>query len=424
MKRILNEDSILIILIAVLIFTLLPVSLFLIKGETQRNLILIKYEAEQTANTIFQIYRENSDPMELLKNEHILSFGVYNYLGIPIKTYGRAPVRLKEEYINNRLKYPYFIFNKEKKTLVMIRPIGSFMLMQGKGIPRNMPENSKGKYHFRQLLYIELDTSNFYQKQKLYSVLQFITPIALFLLLLTFVYIFQRNKHYREKMEKQKQLVRLGEAARTLTHEIKNPLGAIKIQTGYLKRVLPKENLTEIDIIEEETERISNIIDKIGDFLRNPRGNPENIEVVSFIRQLSKRFNAKIIINTLDPEPHYITFDSERFRSVIENLIKNAIESYDREETEKPVEIEISTKRGMLNIRVVDSGRGIKEENLETIFDPFFTTKTKGSGLGLSLVKRFIEASGGEITIRGREQGGTEILIKVPENHTETGGKG
>ncbi len=424
MKRILNEDSILIILIAVLIFTLLPVSLFLIKGETQRNLILIEYEAEQTANTIFQIYRENSDPMELLKNEHILSFGVYNYLGIPIKTYGRAPIRLKEEYINNRLKYPYFIFNKEKKTLVMIRPIGSFMLMQGKGIPRNMPENSKGKYHFRQLLYIELDTSNFYQKQKLYSVLQFITPIALFLLLLTFVYIFQRNKHYREKMEKQKQLVRLGEAARTLTHEIKNPLGAIKIQTGYLKRVLPKENLTEIDIIEEETERISNIIDKIGDFLRNPRGNPENIEVVSFIRQLSKRFNAKIIINTLDPEPHYITFDSERFRSVIENLIKNAIESYDREETEKPVEIEISTKRGMLNIRVVDSGRGIKEENLETIFDPFFTTKTKGSGLGLSLVKRFIEASGGEITIRGREQGGTEILIKVPENHTETGGKG
>ncbi len=414
MKKILSEDSILVIFVLILVFTLLPLTLFLIRGENKRNVILIEYEAEQMANTIFQIYRENNDPTELLKNENVVSFGIYNYTGNPIKTYGNAPKTIKK-WITSRTNHPIFIFNKETQELIMIRPLGSFMLMQGRGAPNNMSEMMRGRYHFRQLLYLQLDISNFYKKQKTYYILQFLTPIILFLLLLTFIYLFQRNKHYREKMEKQKQLVRLGEAARTLTHEIKNPLGAIKIQTGYMKRVLPRERLTEVEIIEEETERISNIVDKIGDFLRNPRGKPEEIEVTQFIQELAKRFDAKIDINILDHSKHYITFDVERFRSVIENLIKNAIESYDETEKTKVVEIEISSKKNILTLKIIDWGKGIKEENIETIFDPFFTTKTKGSGLGLSLVKRFIEASNGSISIKNREKGGTEISIHIPE---------
>ncbi len=424
MKKILSEDSILLIFVLILVFALLPLTLFLIRGENKRNIILIEYEAEQMANTIFQIYRENNDPTELLKNENLVSFGIYNYSGEPIKTYGNAPDTIKK-WLTSKITHPQFIFNKENKSLIMIRPLGAFMLMRGRATPNNMSEMMRGRYHFRQLLYLELDISNFYKKQNTYYILQFLTPIILFLLLLTFIYLFQRNKHYREKMEKQKQLVRLGEAARTLTHEIKNPLGAIKIQTGYMKRVLPKERLTEVEIIEEETERISNIVDKIGDFLRNPRGKPEKIEVTQFIEELTKRFDAKIKINILDHNKHYITFDVERFRSVIENLIKNAIESYEESESSRVVEIEISSKKNTLTLKIMDSGKGIQEENIETIFDPFFTTKTKGSGLGLALVKRFIEASEGSISIKNRENGGTEISIHIPEVTNEgTQGEG
>ena len=111
---------------------------------------------------------------------------------------------------------------------------------------------------------------------------------------------------------------------------------------------------------------------------------------------------------------YFVFFDKERFRSVFENIIKNAFESMDGM-SEHLVEIAFSPgRKGIVRIFIRDRGCGIKEDEKAKIFDPFYTTKIHGSGIGLAISKQFIEASGGQIALRKRDGGGTEVEVDLP----------
>ncbi|MDR1108183.1 MAG: HAMP domain-containing histidine kinase, partial [Spirochaetaceae bacterium] len=71
--------------------------------------------------------------------------------------------------------------------------------------------------------------------------------------------------------------------------------------------------------------------------------------------------------------------------------------------------------KGSVTVSVRDRGTGVAAADLERIFDPFFTRKSTGTGIGLSISKRFIEAAGGTVSIRNREGGGAEVLVILPE---------
>jgi signal transduction histidine kinase len=71
--------------------------------------------------------------------------------------------------------------------------------------------------------------------------------------------------------------------------------------------------------------------------------------------------------------------------------------------------------KGSVTVSVRDRGTGVAAADLERIFDPFFTRKSAGTGTGLSISKRFIEAAGGTVSIRNREGGGAEVLVTLPE---------
>jgi anti-sigma regulatory factor (Ser/Thr protein kinase) len=107
--------------------------------------------------------------------------------------------------------------------------------------------------------------------------------------------------------------------------------------------------------------------------------------------------------------------DPERLRSVFENLIRNAVESGDNPD-EVSVSIECPPrKRGKEEVRVIvrDRGKGVSEADLPRVFDPFFTRKSTGTGIGLSISKRFIEAAGGTITLANRQGGGAEATVQL-----------
>ena len=78
------------------------------------------------------------------------------------------------------------------------------------------------------------------------------------------------------------------------------------------------------------------------------------------------------------------------------------------------VDVRVDEERGHYRIEIEDKGCGISEENVKRIFDPFFTTKEKGSGLGLSIVKKIIEGHRGTVTIRSREGEGTKVEVRLP----------
>ena len=265
-----------------------------------------------------------------------------------------------------------------------------------------------------QLLFLELNVEEYWTSRRIFKTAGYVAPLLILLVMGLVGYLYHKNSLYRRKLARQQQLARLGEASRTLSHEIKNPLSAIRIQTGILRKSLPGVNREELRIIEEEVSRLSLLTDRIGDFLRDPLGRPETIELDSYLRDTILRYDRQISYTNAAEAEIQIRFDGQRLRSVLQNLINNALESQAEQAEAPPVEIVVEKSRNRVEIAILDRGEGIPEDAGDKIFDPFFSSKASGSGVGLAISRRFVEAAGGELGIFNRKGGGTEARILLP----------
>jgi two-component system sensor histidine kinase HydH len=263
-----------------------------------------------------------------------------------------------------------------------------------------------------------MDIADYYADMLLYRAASILAPIFAAGLTALFLVLSAGNRRYRRRAEERENLARLGEIARTLAHEIRNPLSAMRIQTGLLRRDLPGGKSRELDVMEEEIERLTLLSRRVGDFLKNPAGAPEPLDVARFVRDLAGRLPWPVDLGECanPAEPVLVSFDRDLLRSVIENLARNARESYAETggATGKRVEICLSVDDSRVTFSVRDRGRGIPPELAEKVFDPFFTDKLHGSGVGLSLSRRFVEAAGGSLVLVPREGGGTEARVVLP----------
>jgi two-component system sensor histidine kinase HydH len=258
------------------------------------------------------------------------------------------------------------------------------------------------------VLFLELAAGPHLARQRLFRLAQALVPPALAAIGALVALQYRRNSEYRRKLASQTELARLGEISRTLSHEIKNPLSAIRLQTGLLKKTLPEERRGDLRIIEEEIQRLALLTERVGDFLRDPRGEPQELDLDQFLRELALRYDGRLRYR---PEggPVRVRVDPQRLRSVMENLINNALESGEGE-----VEVRCAVQRHRAEVCVLDRGAGIPPEIRAKVFDPFFTSKTKGSGIGLSIARRFVEAAGGELELADRAGGGTVARVLLP----------
>lgn len=227
----------------------------------------------------------------------------------------------------------------------------------------------------------------------------------------------RKNAHYREALRAQSELVALGTAARTLAHEIKNPLSAILLQAELASRLCPKEAERELAGIVAETRRIQLLVDRIGDFLREPAGSPEPIVLADFVSGVLLRAGpggGAVPVSAADGAAGLaVRADAARLRSVVENLARNA---YDAGGDPEEVAALVREEGSRAILEVADRGAGIPEDiDPERLFDPFFTTKTRGFGLGLALCRRFVEAAGGSIELVRRDGGGTVARVSLPK---------
>ncbi|MGN0906428.1 MAG: sensor histidine kinase, partial [Bullifex sp.] len=237
--------------------------------------------------------------------------------------------------------------------------------------------------------------------------------LGIFLLYVFVLRIYLENRQYKSQMVKQENLVNLGQAARTLTHEIKNPLSAITIQIALLKRQLrDSDYLEEVELISKEVQRLIQLTNRVSDFLKNPEGQPEELDVRELIESLLPLFSYEIKILDTSEKTATILFDRDRLRSVFENLLKNAVESCEGRDPQVEVEIVLG-RRNIYHIYIRDRGDGIKKGDTEKLFDPFFTTKIHGSGIGLSISRQFLRARGGDIKLYPRSGGGTVVEVTI-----------
>ena len=160
-------------------------------------------------------------------------------------------------------------------------------------------------------------------------------------------------------------------------HEIRNPLGAIRLQVGVLRRKFPDGEVPEIEAIDEETHRLELLVRRISEFLKNPAGSPTRIDLASFIADFASKRPEGLKIKAIQ-EGAVVSFDPELLRSVMENLVRNALESYPDEARDKEADISLAIQGEAAVVTVGDRGRGITDALRGKIFDPFFTTNRAG----------------------------------------------
>ena len=377
----------------------------------------LENSTERAFNAVLMAFRDSDSPIESVMAEYSINgVGIYSASGNLLysagSVYPRLPVNLFSSMESNKGTSSLLSFDSRSNVVEYIRassqaviPTTESILLPIRNISLSYPN----------IIYLSIDASSYSDELVRLRILSLVLLLVTLLVYILVLYVYRQNKKYKALLVRQESLVSLGEAARTLTHEIKNPLSAITIQIALLKRTVAKENMEDLYTIEHETKRLIELTDKVSDFLRKPLGEPKRIDAVKEIKELFPLFKDEIIYEPESLESVFTEFDPNRFRSVFENLIKNAIEA--TMEGDVP-EVSISIRRvrkGRIEITVKDRGVGIDAKDQKKIFDPFFTTKIHGSGIGLSISMQFVKAVGGELVLKRRSGGGTAAIVTLKE---------
>jgi signal transduction histidine kinase len=229
---------------------------------------------------------------------------------------------------------------------------------------------------------------------------------------------------HQTQMSRAEHFATLGELAAGLAHEIRNPLAGIAGVIEIVSRDLPPGSpaLAVIKDAKEEALQINRILTEL---LETARPKPPSFQMknlattaehaVMFARQ--QAVNKRIMIELAnDEEILLVDHDPNQINQVLLNLLLNAIQAMDHPGT---IYVTLRRDKDDALITVADQGKGIPAENLPNIFHPFFTTKGHGTGLGLSLARRMVEAHRGTISVRSEVGKGTQFVIRLPVTHAD-----
>lgn len=205
-----------------------------------------------------------------------------------------------------------------------------------------------------------------------------------------------------------------------VAHEVKNPLGGIELFAGLLDEELkaPSPNLADsrehLARIQRELDYLKRIVEDFLAFAREQRVAKLRVEARAFVAgavgHLQGEAESRGVRLELEVEPFAFEGDESLLTSALVNLVKNALQV---SKAGQRVLVRGRAEAGQGLLEVVDEGPGIAEELQERIFEPFFTTREKGTGLGLPLARKLVEANGGTLSLRSRP-GETCFSLRLP----------
>jgi len=231
-------------------------------------------------------------------------------------------------------------------------------------------------------------------------------------------------KDLNEEVARHKRLAALGKLSAGIAHEIRNPLSSIRGLAQFVYNSFSKtdERKEDLNTIIQEVDRLNKLVVQVLDFAKLKKPNLARFSLNDLIRKITELFkielkDKQIKFNLeLSPDISQIQADEDQVRQILMNVIINAIQAIPQKG-----EIKIKTEKALLKgepaikLIIEDSGIGIPEKDFTQIFDPFFSTKEKGSGLGLSIVYKLVEAHQGEIKVESKEGEGTKFVIFLPQ---------
>jgi len=241
-------------------------------------------------------------------------------------------------------------------------------------------------------------------------------------------------------------LAAVGEAAAQLAHEIKNPLGSIRLGVAMLRDTEPNEEaLRTIGLVERGIHHLNKLVVDVTQFSRRTPLDRSNVDLYQLIDSSIELVADRIQEKQTTIEKNYAAemiegyWDGDQLREVFVNLLANAIDASDEQASVKistelandgpagtaSAEAPISSdgeasapeparSSRKVHIIVTDYGKGIDEQTRTRIFEPFFTTKKRGTGLGLAIVKQIVEAHEGTISVESETGKGTSFIVELP----------
>ena len=218
------------------------------------------------------------------------------------------------------------------------------------------------------------------------------------------------------RLAEQKSLAKLGEMAAVVAHEVKNPIAGIRGALQVITSRMPAEQRDRgvlIDII-ARLDALNRIVQDMLMFAR-PRAlrqEPVSLaallgDTVALIERDPTMSQVQIVLSGAAD----ISGDREMLQVVFQNILMNAAQAM---ENKGRIEVSIGTVNGRCSVAIADQGPGMPEDVRAKAFDAFFTTKHRGTGLGLPIARRVIEAHGGTIQIDAPPSGGTMVTIVLP----------
>ena len=225
------------------------------------------------------------------------------------------------------------------------------------------------------------------------------------------------RKRSEKLLQEQAALARLGEMAAVVAHEVKNPIAGIRGALQVISSRMAPE-LRDRAVMGDIIARLDGLNAVVQDLLVFARPRELRTEAVDL---------AALLTNTIDlirRDPTYaaidvhiegasvpVQADPAQLQLVLQNVLMNAAQAMNGQGR---VGVAITGSDGTCRVSITDAGPGMPPDVLEHAFEPFFTTKSRGTGLGLPLAKRIVEAHGGQIEIATPSSGGTVVTLTLP----------
>ncbi len=239
-------------------------------------------------------------------------------------------------------------------------------------------------------------------------------------------------KAMQHKMIQTEKLASLGQMAAGVAHEVRNPLGSIKMSLRLLRDDLRSaETIEVVEHIRDAVGSMEVIVNELLDYTRDITLQLDEYDVGKIARSavagLEEETAKKGVAVEIEEPGGSLTamVDGVRLKQAMTNIVKNAVDAARPAGGRVSVRIADGARPrerspggrsadGYVRITVEDDGPGMSEEEVEKVFQPFYTTKAQGVGLGMSIVKRLVELHGGDVRVASTAGSGTVVTVSLP----------
>jgi hypothetical protein len=234
--------------------------------------------------------------------------------------------------------------------------------------------------------------------------------------------LFDELNTARTDLALSERLKAIGQVAAFVAHEIKNPLGSIRIWSDALgeKWMEPEFRARFLEVVPREVARLDKAVQQILDYARPTPLIKVRVDLVKLVESILRLYDPQIrekqiqVRRDFQPGVPSVLADGERIREALVNLLRNSLEAMARRPI-KELKVTVAPfSQTQVAVTIEDTGAGIPGTEIKRIFEPFRTFKESGSGIGLALCQKVVREHGGQITAENIPSGGARFRLSLP----------